>query len=267
MTERLDELTAFGRALVRACGARLRDMRCAGGFAVEEKHGHSDLVTEHDRWAQRFLTEGILTAYPDHGVLGEEGEGRAGASPFSWVIDPIDGTTNYCQFGRDYAISLALLYRGRPIHGFVLDVQGNCLHEGRSAARSAPAAESPRQGVLHMGFKTMQEFAAMGADPYALAAQFRGVRYLGCASLEICAIAQQQAGFYVNSHLKWWDFAAAEAVLSSRGCQVAAAELSPGRYFVCAFRSPALYRQCQPFFPARARRALNEKGDLLHVTD
>ena len=80
-----------------------------------------------------------------------------------------------------------------------LDVQGNCLHEVITRPESAPADESPARGVLHMGFKTMQGVCRHGGRSHALAAQFRRVRYLGCASLEICAIAQQQAGFYVNS--------------------------------------------------------------------
>ena len=127
------------------------------------------------------------------------------------MIDPIDGTTNYCQFGRGYAISLALLRNGRPVYGFVLDVERGKLFEGGASETPAgqTSGEPAEEGILHIGFQTMRDFALLGADPDALAECFRGVRYRGCASLELCGIGEEHAGFYVNSHLKLWDFAAA----------------------------------------------------------
>ena len=149
----------------------------------------------------------------------------------------------------------------------MLDVAADRLHEGGVSPAAASGDQAPEEGILHMGYKTMQRFSQMGADPYALAARFQGVRYMGCASLELCAIAQERCGFYVSTHLKLWDFAAAAAILSSQGCRLAAAELTSGQYFVCAFRSPALYRQCETYFPAQARHALNLTGGPFHVTD
>lgn len=114
----------------------------------------------------------------------------------------------------------------------------------------------------------MRDFSLLGADPYALAECFRGVRYRGCASLELCGIGEEHAGFYVNSHLKLWDFAAAYPILRSRGCHVFACELSENRYFVCGFRSMELYCQCEPFFPEQVRRKLNKNGgDPFHAAN
>ena len=260
-------MAAFARSLVAECGQKLQKMRQNETFQVRQKAGHSDIVTDHDLWAQQYLSHRISRAYPTHSILGEEGGGFQGHSDYAWVIDPIDGTTNYLHYGRGYAISVALMRQGTPVYGLVLDVASGTLHEG-SPSPSVPAgAEAPEDGILHMGYKTMQRFAEMGADPYALAARFQGVRYMGCASLELCAIAQERCGFYVSTHLKLWDFAAAASILSSQGCRLAAAQIKDGQYFVCAFRSPALYRQCEPYFPPLARQALNQTGGPFHATD
>ena len=267
----MTDLCNFARDLVLGCGELLREKRRQSDFSVQEKSGHSDIVTDHDVWVQRYLCERILRCYPDHSIVGEEGMCREGASCWKWVIDPIDGTTNYCQFGRDYAISVAILCSGQPVYGFVLDVENARLYEGGDPPQDdtqQACQERPEEGILHMGFKSMRDFSRRGADPYALAERFRGVRYLGCASLELCAIADEQAGVYVNSHLKLWDFAAAQAILQSRGCRVAAAELADGIYFVCAYRASSIYQACLPYFPEEIRRKLNENGGtIFHVTD
>ena len=163
------------------CGELLREKRRQSDFSVQEKSGHSDIVTDHDVWVQRYLCERILRCYPDHSIVGEEGMCREGASCWKWVIDPIDGTTNYCQFGRDYAISVAILCSGQPVYGFVLDVENARLYEGGDPPQDdtqQACQERPEEGILHMGFKSMRDFSRRGADPYALAERFRGVRYL-----------------------------------------------------------------------------------------
>ena len=112
MTEETRPLADFARSLVLACGVRLRERRRSAPFAVREKGDYRDIVTDHDLWVQEYLLSRLLARWPDHGVLGEEGARRPGSSPWTWVLDPIDGTTNYCQLGKDYAISLGLLREG-----------------------------------------------------------------------------------------------------------------------------------------------------------
>ncbi len=266
----MTDLYSFAKKLVLCCGEQLREKRRQHNFSIQEKTGHSDIVTDHDIWAQCYLCEQISKQYPEHSIVGEENMCREGTSCWKWVIDPIDGTTNYCQFGRDYAISVALLHNGNPMYGYVLDVENRRLYEsGDSPQNHAPDdEETANEGILHIGFKTMRDFARQGSDPFALAEQFRGVRYLGCASLELCGIAEEQSGLYINSHLKLWDFAAAQAILLGRGCRIAAAALPDKSYFVCACRTEALYNQCLPFFPEEIRRKLNENGgNVFHVTN
>ncbi|MGB8702605.1 MAG: inositol monophosphatase family protein [Thermosynechococcaceae cyanobacterium] len=89
-----------------------------GTVAAAEKQDGS-LVTHSDQWADQTLREAIATQFPDHGVLSEEVEHIFPASNWCWVIDPIDGTTNFAQGIPLWAISLGLLYRGTPVFGFV----------------------------------------------------------------------------------------------------------------------------------------------------
>ncbi len=135
MTEETRPLADFARSLVLACGVRLRERRRSAPFAVREKGDYRDIVTDHDLWVQEYLLSRLLARWPDHGVLGEEGARRPGSSPWTWVLDPIDGTTNYCQLGKDYAISLGLLREGVPVWGLVLDVASGRLLEGDPPAK------------------------------------------------------------------------------------------------------------------------------------
>ena len=109
----------------------------------------------------------------------------------------------------------------------------------------------------------MEALKAMGADPLLFARQFQGMRYFGCASLELCAVGEERCGVYVNAHLKLWDFAAAWAVLQGQGCHIAAAPVEEDSWFVCAASSRELYRACLPYFPQNIQTKLEETGGIL----
>ena len=168
MTEETRPLADFARSLVLACGVRLRERRRSAPFAVREKGDYRDIVTDHDLWVQEYLLSRLLARWPDHGVLGEEGARRPGSSPWTWVLDPIDGTTNYCQLGKDYAISLGLLRERVPVWGLVLDVASGRLLEGEPSGERRERPGGLHQALLHMGCKTMEALKAMGSGPPAL---------------------------------------------------------------------------------------------------
>lgn len=109
----------------------------------------------------------------------------------------------------------------------------------------------------------MESLTALGVDAYRFARQFQGVRYFGCASLELCSVAEERGGVYVNSHLKLWDFAAAWAVLKSQGCSIAAVPMEGEDWFVCAASSQELYQACLSLLPASIRTKLEKTGGIL----
>ncbi|MGF1492885.1 MAG: inositol monophosphatase family protein [Microcoleaceae cyanobacterium] len=89
------------------------------GSVVAERKGDGSLVTRADRWADQELRQAIATTFPSHGVLSEEGDHRFPPREWCWIIDPIDGTSNFTFGIPMWGISLGLLYCGTPIFGYV----------------------------------------------------------------------------------------------------------------------------------------------------
>jgi myo-inositol-1(or 4)-monophosphatase len=89
------------------------------GRVQGEEKADGSLVTQADRWADRQLQDRILAQFPDHGVLTEETAKQFPDTPWCWVVDPIDGTTNFTRGVPLWGISMALLYQGTPVFGYV----------------------------------------------------------------------------------------------------------------------------------------------------
>src|SRR5215218_6602397 len=115
----LQSLLETARRASRVGGEVLKSW--AGRFAVREK-GRADLVTEADLASQEAVYTTIMAEYPDHGFLGEEeGKSIEGRDGYRWIVDPLDGTTNYVHGLAQFAVSIGLERLGRPIVGAVYD--------------------------------------------------------------------------------------------------------------------------------------------------
>ena len=193
----MTELYHFAKNLVLDCGRQLRARRREYGISIQEKTGHSDIVTDHDLWLQRRLCEEILKRYPDHGIIGEENMCREGTSLWKWIIDPIDGTTNYCQFGKDYAISVALFCSEQPIFGFVLDVENVRLYEAEVLAQSKipECRETAEKGILHIGFKPCEILAAKAQILTLWRKSFAGCAIWAALRWSCAALPRNRPGF------------------------------------------------------------------------
>lgn len=242
----------FVQALVREAGQALR-AAAAEAVTVETKGGdRRDLVTRYDSLVQDFLVSGISARLPKHVFLAEEGsdspepnqinERTGSLEPVRvteptgsvWVIDPIDGTTNFACAGRDFAISVALYESGQPRLGLVYDVMADEMYAaapgsgaylngsplaGR-AGRPGPAgrAASVEEAIVDLSMDSCRILRGLfSAEPEALALAGRGHRALGCASLAICRIARGSLDLYVSAKLSAWDHAAADIVLAEAG--------------------------------------------------
>lgn len=267
------ELIAFGTGLILSCGRKLRKKRRDYAVEIREKNGYTDVVTNHDIWAQEYLQKEIRRRYPDHGFWGEEKTetNHPGTDGWCWVIDPIDGTANYAFLGRNYAISMALLYQGEIQYGWVYDAKTDRLYQGDGQKHGDPSvAADPKKTLLYMGYKTMEDLEkeAGAGTSFALCREFAGVRYEGCASLELCAIGSCQNRAYISSHLMFWDYAAAAAVLSAAGCLVMAAEVETGsghagdasiyqkKYLVCGCASLPVWTCMETYLPEEIRKKM-----------
>lgn len=208
----------------RAAGAVLQDW--AGKFTVSEK-GPADLVTEADVAAQRAIHDLLHLRFPDHGFLGEENLFQAaGSSGFRWVIDPLDGTSNYVHRFPYYAVSIGLEHFGEIVAGVIFDPTRN---EMFSALRGAGATLNGTP-IRTSHFAPLDQAMVIvsfppGVTPDGLPIQ-RFLRVLpyaqtihrsGSAALNLAYIAAGRLDGYWSTSLKPWDMAAGVVMVREAG--------------------------------------------------
>ncbi len=272
MNENEKEMAEFARRLIETAGAILRSERQHTQIVIMEKTSHMDIVTQQDGWIEDYISSAILEKYPEHAVLAEECHhaGASDNSDYTWVIDPIDGTINFCRFARDYAISLALYYGKRPVFGLVYDVADDRMYSagtGSIPAMNGILLQNPtcgvctlRQAVIGMSFRTMKELGRMGTDVMGLLSEAHAHRYLGCASLELCRVASGEYDLFISSNVHTWDIAAARILIEQLGgfltvCEKGREVSYAGKLFVAAYRSPELWKEVFQLLPQRVQNA------------
>jgi len=226
----LDELLALAVRLAREAGAIQR----AGYEAehrIDSKSQPNDLVTEIDRACEAHLVAALAKERPRDSVLAEEGGGseRAGAT-HRWVIDPLDGTTNYAHGYPRFAVSIGLERDGEPALGVVYDP---LLDELYAAALGAGAQRNGRpirvsretdlrRALLSTGFaydKAVTEDDNT-REFRAFLKQAREVRRDGSAALDLCYVACGRFDGYWEHKLSPWDVAAGALIVTEAGGRV-----------------------------------------------
>jgi len=193
---------------------------------VEKKGGvHWDLVTEHDLFIHHFFQEKIQALNGDHVLLSEE-EDHVPLGEYLWILDPIDGTTNFTALGRDFTISLALARKGRVELGVIYDVIGDQVYwavKGQGAfcqdqRISTDSLARVSELLAEVSHGSLSKLASQhGMDIMEGIGEFRGHRAYGCASLGICKVATGDLGLYTSCKLNLWDYAAAALILEEAG--------------------------------------------------
>lgn len=195
----------------------------------ELKSSHQDLVTESDRVAEARILARIREAFPDHAILSEERPEERSRSPFRWVIDPIDGTTNYAHGVPFYSISIALERDDALIAGVVYDPDRGELFAalgGRGATLNghpiAVSAEAElKRGVLATGFPHVAELRELNLRYFErLIPAAQGLRRLGSAALSLAYVACGRLDGYWDLDLNRWDLAAGVLLVSEAGGRV-----------------------------------------------
>ncbi len=189
----------------------------------------NDFVTEIDQAAEAIIIETLLTAYPGHGILAEESGSEQGAkdSEFVWIIDPLDGTTNFIHGFPVYCVSIALSVRGKIEQAVVYDPTRNdlfCATKGRGAYmndRRIRVAKRTRlqECLISTGFPyrpgdKLKPYLSMLGE---VMSQCAGVRRPGAAALDLAYTA---AGFndgFFESNLLPWDVAAGSLLVTEAG--------------------------------------------------
>jgi myo-inositol-1(or 4)-monophosphatase len=220
----------------------LRHMHRLDALNVVEKE-RMDYASEVDGLAEAEIVKELRRAYPEYAVLGEEGgmqAGRGAGSRATWVIDPLDGTSNYLHGWPHWCVSIALVENGEPIHGVIFDPLRNELF---TASRGSGAALNERRirvserkdlggAMLITGFPPRERarVAPQMDCLRGLLAEAEDVRRTGSAALDLAYVACGRADGYFEAGVQPWDIAAGVLMVREAG----------GR--VCDYRGAALAR-------------------------
>ena len=213
------------RAALAAGKIILQAMDHLSGVNVTEKKKH-DFVTEVDKTAESIIIETIKKAYPDHAILAEE-SGLQGESDTVWIIDPLDGTTNFIHGFPQFAISIAIVEKGKLTGALIYDpLRDECFSAGKGAGaylNQTRIRVSDRQhlnnALLGTGFPFKQPNRL---DDYlttfkALFPASAGVRRAGSAALDLAYVAAGRLDGFWEFDLKQWDIAAGVLLIKEAG--------------------------------------------------
>ncbi|MDH4106986.1 MAG: inositol monophosphatase [Gammaproteobacteria bacterium] len=204
----------------------LRNLKKLDKLKVEVK-GRNDFVSEADRQAERAVIETILKHYPEHEIIAEE-SGRQGSSEYQWVIDPLDGTTNFLHGFPVFCVSVACLHKGRPEHAVVYDPLRQELF---TATRGDGAQLDGRRirvsgetrldrALIGTGFPYRESNKELGPYLEMLKGSIEetaGVRRAGAAALDLCYVAAGRLDAFWETGLAAWDIAAGALLIREAG--------------------------------------------------
>ena len=189
---------------------------------VTHKTDKADIVTEADHRANRIITTVIENEFPDHSIFSEESEYVEGSAPYTWVIDPVDGTGNFTHGNPNYAVSIGLLEDEKPVMGVVYvpetDELFHAVEGGDAYADGIQITTTDRdrldESMLLTGYDPDGEFLAHYYH------ETRGVRSLGSAALNLCYLASGSADALWEYDTHPWDVAAGLVIARAAGARI-----------------------------------------------
>ena len=200
------------------------------GFGAEHAityKGEVDLVTEVDKEAERVIREELLGTFPTYGMLAEEGGELAGEGDARWIVDPLDGTTNYAHGLPIFCVSVAL---ERAAEEVVLGVVHDPMREetfvaerGRGAILngrpiSVSDTDEPIRALIATDFPYDRERMPETLELFGrFSALSRGMRRLGAAALDLCYVAAGRLDGYYMRGVRPWDLAAGSLIVREAG--------------------------------------------------
>ena len=248
-------LLALASELALAAGAMVRDGRAERGVATATtKSSATDMVTEFDKAAEALIVGGILDARPSDAIIGEEGTDTAGSSGIDWLIDPIDGTTNFLYDLPGWAVSIAArsalgtevaaVFVPTTNELFTAIVGQGALLNGRRLQCSNTSDVT--LALVATGFSYQVERRRRQAQRVAsLLPRVRDVRRFGAAAPDLCYVAAGRVDAYFEQWLGPWDLAAGELIAREAGCRTGSLDGGPVRPDSVLAANPLLYSKLQ----------------------
>ena len=229
MSQTIHPMLNIATRAARAAGAIINRAALDLDVLKVAAKGTNDFVTEVDRAAEQAIIQILLDAYPDHGILAEESGREHGSkhSDYLWIIDPLDGTTNFIHGFPVYAVSIALSFRGKMEQAVVYDPTRNDLFY---ASKGRGAFLNDRR--LRVSKRTRLADALVGTGfPFRRGDNFKrylkmfeevmphcaGLRRPGAAALDLCYVAAGWYDGFFETGLQPWDMAAGSLMITEAG--------------------------------------------------
>jgi len=220
-------------AAARGAGGILR-LHLERGVEARTKNSPIDLVTEADKASEASIVPMLAQAFPHHRILSEEGGGNHADSEWGWIVDPLDGTTNFAHGHPHFAVSIALQRAGETVVGVVYDVMRDEMFTARQGAgahcngRPVKVSSTPRleRSLLTSGFPyDRQTNSHNNMDHFAdLLMRSHSVLHSGSAALDLAAVACGRLDGYWEFKLSSWDYAAGWLLVLEAGGRVTGPE-------------------------------------------
>ena len=221
------ELRELAADLAVRAGALISEARRSGAGLVDTKSTATDMVTEYDRASERLIVDAVRAARSDDAIVGEEGTADEGTSGISWLIDPIDGTTNFLYGLPGYAVSIAAADIDGALAGAVYvpateelfaaargqgaTLNGEPIHCSTTTDIATALVATGFSYHPDMRQKHMRRLQHIIAD-------IRDIRRFGAAAPDLCYVAAGRVDAYFEEHLGPWDLAAGELIAREAGC-------------------------------------------------
>ncbi len=196
------------------------------GLRIEHK-GRTDIVTEVDIKCEKAIIDSIVSEYPNHGILAEEGGGKKSDGEYLWIIDPLDGTTNYAHGFPIFCVSVALACNGQVIAGSVYDplrdeMFSAALGEGATLNGNpikVTVAAKMEEALIATGFPyDVKTNPKNNIDNFKrVVMECQAVRRPGSAAIDLVYVACGRVDAFWEQRLKPWDMAAGQLIVSEAG--------------------------------------------------
>jgi len=198
--------------------------------SINKKTASIDLVTEADLHSEKILIDKIQKKYPEHTIITEESDLKGNNSDFRWVIDPLDGTTNFVHNLPIFAVSIGLQYKEKTILGVVYNPAADKMFY----ASNNNGAYLNEEIINISSSNTLSDSLIVTGFPYihdkkwdvsfdifkTVYSKTRGVRRLGAAALDLCFVAMGRFEGFYEFNLKPWDICAGSIIAKEAGAKV-----------------------------------------------
>ena len=220
-------ILTIGVRAARKAGSIINRASLGGGVLNVRSKRANDFVTQVDQAAEQAIIDTVRKAYPDHGILAEESGASGEQAEYVWIIDPLDGTTNFIHGFPQYCVSIGVQHRGALAHAVVYDPNRNELFTASKGGgaflndRRIRVSPQSKLGDALVGtgfpFKELERIELYSRQLQAMMKTCAGVRRAGAAALDLAYVACGRLDAFWELGLSPWDMAAGVLLITEAG--------------------------------------------------